>query len=505
MKNYLYNSWLLATLSGLLSVMAILHFNFSLTWICFVPIFIAINNKSSIQTFKIVLVYAFTFSCFAFYWMIPGAFKFTGLSIFYGIGAFAIASIYYMLFCSVLFSCFKLIKIKDANLASIAINGLLAASIFSVAEALLLLISAGLPWFDVHAGNGLASNMYAVQPAAIFGISILTFIAILVNYLIALLINQKAWKKLYIPFTIIAMYLFTGFSILKYFDSTLIKNKKIRTAILAENIMPNITWDNNTGNLLVKKLLTLNRSAVLLKPDLAIWSESAIPWTYRKDDDLIKKIFTITDPINITHIIGINTEYANNKVYNSAYCFLPGGLVTGRYDKQHLLTFIEKPLNGWLMPFFSSNGYSVMSDTLHSNPLTTPFGKAGILICNEAILPAATQEKVKQGAGFLINMSNDGWFNNTYITDAHYLYARIRAVEARKDIAINCNNGWSGLIKANGILEEKEKSTEPFVKLVMIEPNDYRSFVTNNPSVLIYGCVLFLLILIGRNLFNTKT
>jgi apolipoprotein N-acyltransferase len=253
-------------------------------------------------------------------------------------------------------------------------------------------------------------------------------------------------------------------------------------------------WDNSTGNILVQKLLDLNRLAVTMKPDVALWSESAIPWTYSKDDDLVKAVMEITDPARVTHIMGINTAYKKNEVFNSAYCILPGGNVTGRYDKQYLLSFIEKPLYGWIMPFFSSKGYSALYDTAHSKPLLTPFGKAGFLICNEAAIPAAAANQVNQGAEFLFNMSNDGWFNDTYIVNLHFYYARLRAVESRKDVAINCNNGFSGLIKASGDIEEKEISTEPFVKMVTIEPNNYTTIASLYPNIFIYSCAFYMAI-----------
>src|SRR6185503_411244 len=297
-----------------------------------------------------------------------------------------------------------------------------------------------------------------------FGIHIMSFIVVTVNYQLAMITIKKLWRRLFIPIIVIAVYLFAGFILLQKFDSSLHANKSFNVAILAENTPPDITWDDNTGNFLVQKLLYLNRLAVTMKPDVALWSESAIPWTYTKDDDLVKEVFKITDPVRITHILGINTAYKENEVFNSAYCILPGGNVTGHYDKQYLLSFIEKPFNGWLMPFFSSKGFSALNDTAYNKPLSTPFGRAGFLICNEAAVPAAAANQVRQGAQFLFNMSNDGWFNDTYIVNLHFYYARLRAVESRKDIAINSNNGLSGLIKASGDIEEQEKGTEPFVK-----------------------------------------
>ncbi len=503
MKKHLNNSWLPAAFSGLLTYIAICHISFMFTWICYVPLFVVINNKSPRQTFHTVLIFGFTFSCLAFFWMVPGAERFTGYNILYGLGIFLISSVFYTLFCAATFYYFSVLKKPGENSLSIFLNTILAASVICIAEALLMLLSAGLPWFDIHSGNGLAENLYSIQPASVFSIHILTFVAVAVNYLIAIIITKKRWIKLYIPAAIATVYLLAGFLLLQNFNNSLPENKPFNVAILAENIAPDIKWNDKTGNLLVQKLLDLNHEAVSMKPDMALWSESAIPWTYSKDDDLVKEVLKITDPAKLTHIMGINTAWKTNEVFNSAYCILPGGNVTGRYDKQYLLSFIEKPLNGWLMPFFSSNGFSALNDKEHSNPLTTPYGKAGFLICNEAAIPAAAANQVKQGAEFLMNMSNDGWFNDTYIVRLHYYYARLRAVESRKDIAINCNNGYSGLIKASGDIKVKEKSTEPFVKIIPIQPNRYITIASSYPGIFIYGCAIYLTIFFAFT-FNKK-
>ena len=495
MQKIINRPWAFAIISGILTYMAICHISFILSWICYIPLFIAIFNKPMKQVFKTAFIFGFTFSCLAFFWMIPGAERFTGYSILYGLGVFLISTAFYSLFCGTLLWCFSSLRKWGNNLGSIIINSILAGSLFCIAEALLMLVSTGLPWFDVHSGNGLAENIYSVQPASIFGIHIMSFIAVAVNYLVAIIAIKKIWLKLYIPIAVVMLYLSYGFVLFQNFNNNLPENKTFNVAILAENITPDITWDNNTGNQLVQKLLDLNRRAVTMKPDIALWSESAIPWTYRKDDDLVKEVFKITDPAGITHIMGINTAYKENEVFNSAYCILPGGNVSGRYDKQYLLSFIERPLNGWLMPFFSSKGYSALYDSAHGKPLSTPFGKAGFLICNEAAVPAAAANQVKQGAQFLFNLSNDGWFNDTYIVDLHFYYARLRAVESRKDIAINCNNGFSGLIKASGDIEEKEKSEEPFVKMVSIQPNNYITIASLYPKIFIYGCAFYIAII----------
>ena len=504
MQKRINKSWVFAVVSGVLTFMVICNANFTLSWFCYTPLFIVIFNKRKKEVFKIAFVFGFTFSCLAFFWMIPGAERFTGYNMLYGIGVFLISAAFYSLFFSSLLWSFSALKKAENNFVSIVINSILAGSLFCIAEALLMRISIGLPWFEGHSGTGLAENLYTIQPASIFGIHIMTFIVVMVNYLVAIIAIKKTWTRLYLPAGVVILYFIFGFILYQNFNNDLPNNKSFKVAILVENITPDISWNNNTGNFLVQKLLDLNRVAVTMKPDIALWSESAIPWTYRKDDDLVKEVFKITDPADITHIMGINTAYKENQVFNSAYCLLPGGNMTGRYDKQYLLSFIERPFNGWLMPFFSSKGYSALNDTAHGKPLSTTFGKAGFLICNEAAIPTAAASQVKQGAQFLFNMSNDGWFNDTYIVKLHFYYARLRAVECRKDIAINCNNGFSGLIKASGDIDEKQKSTEPFVKMVSIQPNNYITTASSYPEIFIYGCAFYVALISVSTFFKKK-
>ncbi len=496
--------WLGPTISGILSFIAICQINFYVSWICFIPLFISICNTSAKQTFKKGIVFGLVFSSAAFFWMIPGAERFTGSSIFYGIGVFLISSSFIALFYAGMLFCFVKLKKTEDSLLNIIVNPILIASIFCVGEALLSIVSKGFPWFDIHAGNGLAANDFSIQPAAFFGIHLLTFFVVLINYLVAYLFIQKKYKKLFIPIGIVLLYQMSGYLIFSSFNKIPLNGKPFKVAVLAENIAPDIKWDDNTGNVLVQRLLDLNRSATAKKPDMILWSESAIPWTYSKDDDLVKEVLNITRPAQAVHILGINTAYKQNEVFNSAYCILPDGTISSRYDKQYLLTLIEKPLNGWLMPFFSSKGFTARNNKEHSAPLTTTFGKAGILICNEAAIPAAASKMVHKGAQFLFNMSNDGWFNDTYIVRLHFYYARLRAVESRKDLAINSNNGYSGMVKASGEIMEQERSDEPFVQMVTMQPNNIITMASSFPNLFVYGCFFYILIIGGLQLFVSK-
>jgi apolipoprotein N-acyltransferase len=494
--------WIGPIVSGILTFIAVCQINFLTSWICFIPLFISIVGSTGKNTFKKGLVFGFVFSIAAFFWMIPGAERFTGNSIVYGIGVFLISAVFISAIYAGLLYCFAALRRSCDAPVSILINSILIASVFCVGEALLSIVSASFPWFDIHAGNGLAANSYSIQPASLFGIHILTFVVVLANYLFASFIVKGPVVKLYVPVTVIAVHLLTGLYLLNNFENKDINGKPFNVAILAENIPPEMKWDENNGNMLVQKILNLNRTAVALKPNMALWSESAVPWTYKKDDDLVNEILSITAPSQVTHILGINTDYKDNVVFNSAYCILPNGKVSSRYDKQYLLAFVEKPIGGILMPFFTTAGFSATSSERHSGPLNTPYGKAGVFICNEAAVAASASSMVKEGAQFLFNISNDGWFNDTYIVRLHFFYARLRAVESRKDIAINSNNGYSGMVKASGEIVEQERSEEPFVKIVSIQPNDAKTLAAAMPNLFVYCCAVFIGLTVVAGLIN---
>lgn len=494
------NNWLGPLTSGVLTFIAMCEINFWLSWICYIPLFISISNVSPGKAFKRGFLFGSSIAFLAFFWMIPGAERFTGHSIFYGIGVFIPSLIFLSLYHAGTLWCFAVLKRNEVKPRSLVINSLLIASVICTGEALLMLISEGFPWFDEHSGSGLSANLYSIQPASLFGVHVLSFVVVLVNYLTAYFIIHKLYLKLYIPVAVSIIYMSAGFLLFNSFNVP--EEKDFRIAILAENILPEMKWDEHTGNMLVQQLIDLNRLAVSMKPDMILWSESGVPWTYSKDDDLIKEVLKITAPAQAAHILGMNTAYGKNEVFNSAYCILPDGKVNARYDKQHLLALIEKPLNGIVIPFFSSNGFIERNNNAYAAPLNTPYGKAGLLICNESVVPSAAANMVKQGAQFLCNMSNDGWFNDTYIVTDHFYTARLRAVESRKDLVINSNNGYSGLIKASGEIDVMKRSTEPFAEMVSVQPNNYTTPAALFPKLFVYGCACYVFIIVVINCYK---
>jgi apolipoprotein N-acyltransferase len=474
-----------AIASGLCLFVAVQQTVFLAAWLAFVPVFIPLFKRASLSPFRAGLIMGATLACCAFAWMIGGIQSFTGLSAAYGVLFFLICVLLFAVGCAaVLWLAFRIP------------HPLYIAAVLTLAEMVLQWAAGGLPWFLFHTGNAVSANLYAIQPAAVIGVAGISFIIIWVNCLVAKAIANGRLKKLWLPGSLVVGYVCWGLLLLILFERSIDNTNKqfsFTLSILKQDIPPEVQWDQSNGNALVQELLQQERQCIAQKPNMILWSESAIPWTYSSNDELIQELLHNSDAANISHILGMNTAIANDVVCNSAYCLLPGGKQSGRYDKKTPLLFIEQPWRGWLLPFFSANGYSVLPGKTRL-PLTTPYGKAGILICNESALPEAAAVTVQQGAQFLLNLSNDGWFKDTWLAASHFYNARLRSVETRKDLAINSNNGRSGLVNASGRITEEA--------LVTIRPNTVQPIAVRYSFLPACICICILLAII---IINQKT
>ena len=132
----------------------------------------------------------------------------------------------------------------------------------------------------------------------------------------------------------------------------------------------------------------------------------------------------------------------------------------GRYDKMHLVPFGEYVPLGEQLPFMSwftpyKKGYECRpGETWTRFPLTTRDGRSftfGCLICYEDSDPyLARQYVATEPVDFLVNISNDGWFDGTEEHEQHLAICRFRAIEARRSVVRSVNMGISGLIDADG-------------------------------------------------------
>jgi apolipoprotein N-acyltransferase len=163
------------------------------------------------------------------------------------------------------------------------------------------------------------------------------------------------------------------------------------------------------------------------------------------------------------------------RAYNSVYVFDRDGSIGGIYDKVHLVPFGEYlPFENFLeslglvsltkMPGGFLEGDRRRLMTVPGAPSMLP------LICYEVIFP---DQAVPRGErpGWLLNLTNDGWFGISTGPHQHFQQARVLAIAEGLPLVRAANTGISAVIDPVGrIIKELPLGTEGVVDSGLPQP-----------------------------------
>ena len=202
------------------------------------------------------------------------------------------------------------------------------------------------------------------------------------------------------------------------------------------------------------------------QPGLVVWPEVPAPFSL-EDARFAQHAESIAQLSGSDFLLGVVDWKPTGKnslaPYNSAALLDPQGREEFLYDKIHLVPFSEF-IPGqdyiWLAKYLSGLVGNFHSGTRHAVG-KLPGGTFGVFICYEAIFPDHVRQFVRNGATLLINISNDGWFGRSAAGAQHLAQARVRAVENRRWLLRDTNNGVTA-------------SIDPYGRIVASMPTDVR-------------------------------
>jgi len=231
-------------------------------------------------------------------------------------------------------------------------------------------------------------------------------------------------------------------------------------------------------------------------PDLIVWPESPAPFV-EADARFQQALVGIARQEQTPLVVGtlgedFSAEEQTWHTYNSALIVGADGARVGRYDKihlvpfgeyipfQHLLFFAHK-LTGQVSTFSRGDAHKVFRLNGHSY---------GVFICYEAVFADEVREFAQLGAEVLVNISDDGWYGDTSAPWQHLNMARMRAIENRRWILRDTNNGVTAVIDPYG----RVRQSIPRHAVDALPANyGFRSditFYTAHDDVFAYLCVL---------------
>ena len=232
------------------------------------------------------------------------------------------------------------------------------------------------------------------------------------------------------------------------------------------NVDQNRKWLPAFQRQTVDLYLALTRAGLAARPaadrdakPLIIWRETALPFFFETKPALAALVRDMALEARGPLLFGApgverRPGRAEPAIFNRAFLLGPDGATIGHYDKEHLVPFGEY-LPSWLNWGFLEallQGVGVYETGTAVAPLRYENLALGMLICYEGIFPWLAQARVADGANILVDISNDGWFEDTPASRQHLYLTVLRALEQNRWILRGTNTGISVVVDPRGRL-----------------------------------------------------
>jgi apolipoprotein N-acyltransferase len=220
-------------------------------------------------------------------------------------------------------------------------------------------------------------------------------------------------------------------------------------AIVQGNLPSDTRWRSDLYGRNLETYLRLTLEALgRASPQVVFWPEAAMAF-FLEDDQLYRAAVTRVLRAGAVELVAGGPTVASKEpetYYNSVFLLSAQGEVRARYDKEHLVPLAEYfPLQIDLL----RRSFGRIREFSHgeaTEPLPTAAGKAGILVCNEAMLPELAARRVSEGATILVNPSNDTWISDPGFVQQQFDIVSLRAIEQRRYLVRASTSGPSGIV-----------------------------------------------------------
>ena len=385
------------------------------------------------------------------------------------------------------------------------------------------------PWLAL--GNVFAKVPNVVQWYEFTGTGGGTLWVIVLNIFVFLAIIQPQNQKKFASYFVLKLVgpILVSLVLLNFINDD---GEQVNVSVIQPNVNPYTRDYSYQENLNTQNtLLRLGNSVVTKETDLIIFPESSLPsnpWVQNlntaRDITQLKSLLQKTD--NGSIIIGADVleQYSTKKTATARYAegqriyydvynadiFIPKTGENEFYAKSKLVPGVERMPYPKQLQFLQKlaidlGGIGGSRGTQRERTVFTTDKNidVGSGICYESVFGDYMNDFVKNGAEILVIITNDGWWKNTSGYRQHLLYARLRAIETRRDIARSANTGVSAFINRRGEIISKTEWWEQATLTAQIKTNQKITFYTKYGDY-IYRVGLLLTCIIGLITFVKK-
>ncbi len=432
---------LLAVISGvMLSLVFPLPGIYNLAWAALVPLSFAAVSSTPLKSFYLGYLTGIIWTAATLFW----TYVYHWLALF---SIVVILSLYAALFSLII------------NLLSSRIGKKYIALYIPVVWTALEFIKSigflGFPWNSL--GYSQSSNLPVLQTAEYTGIFGISFLISAVNGIIlAAIISKRSRRIKFIALgaalALPAVLSIHGQRIIRSFETGI--ESPVRIAGIQTGKHPEISW-GEYGHVILRTLGDFGEDVKAYEPFLVVFPETAIEedlnTAFRDNPGIRESLLPFTGSSETRLLIGAH-YVENDNLYNSAYLISSEWEIENRYDKlklvpggEHLpflrrIKFIRRILDG-------AGAFTPGSELTVFDADGIGFG---VLICFEGVFGNLSRQFVKQGSGFLVNITNDAWSRSRTSHYQHAAAATLRSIENRVYTVRVGNTGITKVIEPSG-------------------------------------------------------
>ena len=352
------------------------------------------------------------------------------------------------------------IILKPKNLVS---SLLVFSLIFGIVEFIRGTILTGFPWNLIV--YSLTSQLEILSITSIIGTYGLNLICITFFTSPVILILKKTKKDtgIFIFFLIIiSIFYFYGHFYKERFYKSDKKIYQYKVRTIGSNISLDRFYLETDTISIVNDLIKLSNPNDSEKT-IFVWPEGILQNISDKDYDKYKTLFIENFSANHYVIIGTNNQSiieGNKEYFNSLSIYDNEFNLLEIYNKNNLVPFGEfLPIKNVLEKIglkTLTNNYNSFSKGNKREIIEIKKNKFSLkilpLICYEIIYTGRLFEDSK--FDIIINISEDGWFGNSFGPKQHFDHSILRAIESGKYVVRSSNNGIAAIINPLGIIEQ---------------------------------------------------
>ena len=326
----------------------------------------------------------------------------------------------------------------------------------------------GFPWNSI--GYALTAGEVLMQSAALLGVYALNVVAVAIFAAPAASFpSGRSERSFAVPALALAGLVglgLYGFVRLSQAESVFAPDTTVRIVQPALDQLQK--WDpaNKDEVLSTYYRLSAPEGAAIEPGTVLVWPESAFPFPLSQEPGVLAAIAELLprETVLVTGAYRVETPPdGDRQVFNSIYVIGDDGTIIEAYDKAHLVPFgeyVPRPdlLARLGLRQLAPGGFSAGP---RREIIDLPFGLSfAPLICYEIVFPGAVLAEGRR-PGFLLNVTNDGWFGRTTGPYQHFHQARVRSVEEGLPLVRAANTGISAITDGYGRILARTGLGEP--------------------------------------------